>query len=301
MKRNWFITFAVLMWLAPVVVAYRYWQVWQRLPVRMVSHFDAAGHANGWMPRETSLYFTLGSMTFVLTVFSSVLFLIARKYSLAKLSWALLAFFHLEVWMMAYWMNSIVNYNLDGSPIAIAPFLVLTPTAVIVLLIVALAEKRGERLPVTAAPDNDAIVEEVHNGRPWSGLFLIPIVVLTAIVLVVPNQSGRLAMALVAIVMVLACAMAWDGFHYSFTRHGVEIRTLGFRLKSIPLLQIKKYEVGNWNPLRGYGIRGIGNHKAYVWGNKGVRVEMFDGEVFLGHADPQRIVRDLNVITNHGR
>jgi hypothetical protein len=168
-------------------------------------------------------------------------------------------------------------------------------------LIVTLAEKRGERLPVTVAPDNDAIVEEVHNGRPWSGLFLIPIVVLTAIVLVVPNQSGRLAMALVAIVMVLACAMAWDGFHYSFTRHGVEIRTLGFRLKSIPLLQIKKYEVGNWNPLRGYGIRGIGNHKAYVWGNKGVRVEMFDGEVFLGHADPQRIVRDLNVITNHGR
>src|ERR1700693_227826 len=148
MKRNWFITFAVLMWLAPVVVAYRYWRVWQQLPVRMVSHFDAAGHANGWMLRETSLYFTLGSMTFVLTVFSSVLFLIARKYSFAKLSWALLAFFHLEVWMIAYMMNSIVNYNLDGSPIAIAPFLLVTPIAVVVLLIVALAEKRGDRLPV---------------------------------------------------------------------------------------------------------------------------------------------------------
>jgi Protein of unknown function (DUF1648) len=301
MKRNWFITFAVLMWLAPVVVAYRYWQVWQQLPVRMVSHFDAAGHANGWMPRETSLYFTLGSMTFVLVVFSIVLFLIAQKYSLAKLSWALLAFFHLEVWMIAYLMNSIVNYNLDGSPIAIAPFLVVTPIAVFVLVIVALAEKRGDRLPVTVAAHNDAIVEEVHNGRVWSAIFLIPLIVITATVFVVPNPSARLAMGLVAIVMVIACAMAWDGFHYSFTRHGVEIRTLGFRLKSIPLLQIKKYEAGDWNPLRGYGIRGIGNHKAYVWGNQGVRVEMFDGEVFLGHADPQRIVRDLNVITNHER
>jgi Protein of unknown function (DUF1648) len=297
MKRNWFITFAVLMWLAPVVVAYRYWQVWQQLPVRMVSHFDAAGHSNGWMPRETSLYFSLGCMMFTLGVFSAVLSIVARKYPLAKLSWALLVFFHLEVWMIAFLMNSIVNYNLDGSPIAIAPFLVVTPIAVVVLLIFALAEKRGDRLPITVAPHTDVTVEEVHNGRAWSALF----VVLAAIVLVVPNQSGRLAMALVAIVMVLACAMAWDGFHYSFTRHGVEIRTLGFRLKSIPLLQIKKYEAGKWDPLRGYGIRGIGNHKAYVWGNKGVRVEMFDGEVFLGHADPQRIVRDLNVITNYQR
>jgi hypothetical protein len=98
--------------------------------------------------------------------------------------------------------------------------------------------------------------------------------------------------------MVLAAGMAWDGFHYYFTRHGVEIRTLGFRVKSIPLIQIKSYEIGGWSPLRGYGIRGIGNHKAYVWGNKGVRVQMFDGEVFLGHSDPQRIVHDLDVIKN---
>ena len=243
MKRNWFITFAVLMWLAPVVVAYRYWQVWQQLPVRMVSHFDAAGHANGWMPRETSLYFSIGCMTFMLVVFSGVLSLVARKYPLAQLSWALLAFFHLEVWMIAYMMNSVVNYNLDGRPIAIAPFLLVTPIAVVVLLIFALAEKRGDRLPITVAPHGDVTVEEVHNGRAWSALF----VVLAVIVLVVPHQSGRLAMALVAILMVLAGAMAWDGFHYFFTRHGVEIRTLGFRLKSIPLLQIKKYEVGDWN------------------------------------------------------
>jgi hypothetical protein len=90
--------------------------------------------------------------------------------------------------------------------------------------------------------------------------------------------------------------MAWDGFHYFFTRHGIEVRTLGFLLKSVPLLQIKSYEVQDWTPSRGYGIRGVGNRKAYVWGNRGVRVEMFDGEIFLGHSDPQRIVHDLNVI-----
>jgi hypothetical protein len=93
--------------------------------------------------------------------------------------------------------------------------------------------------------------------------------------------------------------MAWDGFHYYFTRHGVEVRTLRFRLKSIPVLEIKNYEIQPWNPVGGYGIRGLGNRKAYVWGKSGVRVEMYDGEVFLGHNDPQRIVHDLNVIKRY--
>ena len=33
----------------------------------------------------------------------------------------------------------------------------------------------------------------------------------------------------------------------------------------------------------GYGIRGIGERRAYVWCNSGVRIMLSDGEVFLGH------------------
>jgi hypothetical protein len=76
----------------------------------------------------------------------------------------------------------------------------------------------------------------------------------------------------------------------------VEIRTLGFRLRSIPRAEIKQYAPESWNPLRGYGIRGIGNRRAYVWGNKGVRIETTEGEVFLGHEQPDRIVRDLDAM-----
>jgi hypothetical protein len=89
----------------------------------------------------------------------------------------------------------------------------------------------------------------------------------------------------------------WTGFQYFFTSAGVEIRTLGFRLRSIPREQIRQYAVESWNPLRGYGIRGIGNRRAYVWCNHGVRIQTTDGEVFLGHNDPERIVRDLDAIT----
>ena len=54
--------------------------------------------------------------------------------------------------------------------------------------------------------------------------------------------------------------------------------------------------VAPWNPLYGYGVRGIGERRAYVWGNTGVRIILSEGEVFLGHGEPERIMSDLNAI-----
>jgi len=51
--------------------------------------------------------------------------------------------------------------------------------------------------------------------------------------------------------------------------------------------------------LRGYGIRGIGKTRAYVWGNKVVHIKTTNGDVFLGHSDPQRIVCDLDRVMSH--
>ena len=91
--------------------------------------------------------------------------------------------------------------------------------------------------------------------------------------------------------------MAWSGFQYRFLRHGVEIRTLGFRLRSIPKESIVSYSIEPWTFIRGYGIRGIGSTRAYVWCNKVVHIQTSKGEVFLGHSDPERIVRDLDLVT----
>lgn len=291
MNRTWYKTLTALLWLAPLVMALRYRQLWDRLPVRMASHFDAAGRANGWMPREASLYFDLGFLVLLLTVFSLALYVVQSKYPPARLSWALLAFFHVEIWAMVYLLDSTLAYNIDRSPIAVAPLLVATPIGIVAILIFAFAEKRGNVLPAT-----DVVAEEVHSGKPWSLLFLLPLVPVAVAFASMPSTAARFGAAALGTLFLAVFAMAWDGFHYFFSRHGIEIRTLGFRLKSVPLLQIKRYEIQDWSPVRGYGIRGIGNHKAYVWGRQGVRVEMYDGEIFLGHSDPQRIVHDLNVI-----
>jgi hypothetical protein len=51
--------------------------------------------------------------------------------------------------------------------------------------------------------------------------------------------------------------------------------------------------------LRGYGIRGVGNTRAYVWGNQVVHITTLEGEVFLGHNDPARLVRDLDMMKQY--
>lgn len=143
----------------------------------------------------------------------------------------------------------------------------------------------------------DLIAEETHTGRIWS-LLILPALILPAVsVVFFPTAPARWALTLVAVVGLGALAMMWSGFQYRFLRHGVEIRTCGFHLRSIPKQAILGYSIESWGLPRGYGIRGIGNSRAYVWGNKVVHIRTTNGEVYLGHDDPERIVRDLDMVT----
>jgi hypothetical protein len=297
MNRTSYKALAALLWLAPVTVLLRYRQLWDQLPLRMATHFNAAGRPNGWMTREMSMYWSAGFVAFTVAIFFVALIIVAQKYPETKLSWVLLAFFHAEAWTFVYLMDSLIAYNLNQAPIVVAPVLIVTIIGILAVAAVAIGEKRGTAF--STGNVNEVIAEEIHYGRKWSLIFLAPVVGLLAIAFALPNSAIRLSLYLIVLIALSAFAMAWDGFHYYFTRHGVEIRTLGFRLKSIPLLQIKSYEIQKWNAIRGYGIRGAGNRKAYVWGNNGVRVDLYDGSVFLGHSDPQRIVHDLNVIKRY--
>jgi hypothetical protein len=279
------------LWLSLPALGLRYWLVWDQLPARMASHFNPAGRANGWMPRPLSLAFTMGFLVFIISIFTVVLYAIHKKYAGGTVSWALLAFFHLEIWSIVFMLNSTLDYNLYGKPIVTAPTLVITPIGVLALGAIALAEKCG-----TALPPDEAIAEEVHAGKAWSAVFVVPLIAAAAAFAAVPNLSMRLGTGMLFLLFIGVFGLAWDGFHYHFTRHGIEIRSLGFRLKSIPLREIKHYAAESWNPIGGYGIRGMGNRKAYVWGNQGVRIKTDDGEVFLGHSQPDRIVHDLDLI-----
>src|SRR5579864_353831 len=144
---------------------------------------------------------------------------------------------------------------------------------------------------------NDVLAEETHAGRIWAVLML-PVLFGPAIsVALYPSQPARLGLVIVAVVGIPALALVLSGFQYRFLRDGVEIRTLGFRLRSIPKEAIVSYSIEPWSLPRGYGIRGIGNSRAYVWGNKVVHIRTTSGDVYLGHSDPERIIHDLNLVT----
>jgi hypothetical protein len=112
-----------------------------------------------------------------------------------------------------------------------------------------------------------------------------------------PTGPARFALVVVAVLGIPALTLILGGFQYRFLRHGVEVRTLGYRLRTIPKMAILSYSIEPWGLPRGYGIRGIGNTRAYVWGNKVVHIRTTNGEVYLGHSEPKRIVQHLDEIT----
>jgi hypothetical protein len=145
---------------------------------------------------------------------------------------------------------------------------------------------------------NDVLAEETHTGRVWS-LPLLLALIGPAISLSQPRTRTMVvvwAAVFVGLIALGVGAMVWSGFQYRFSRDGVEIRMLGFRLRSIPKQSIVSYAIEPWAFVRGYGIRGIGKTRAYVWCNQVVHIKTSSGDIFLGHNDPERIVRDLDLV-----
>jgi hypothetical protein len=289
MNRKLFTTLTATMWMAIPLTALRYWVAWDKLPARMATHFAANGQPNGWMGREVSLYFAMGVTAFVLVAFSAIACAIQEQKGLNASSAGLLGFFYLMLGLLYYANNSVVAHNLTGGAVETGPVLIGVPIAVLLFTLIYLGTQRGD-----AFPRDHVFAEEVHGSRVWSLVFATFTGLEFAIFAAIPSTGVRLGLFLMCFLFLLIAAHAWTGFQYRFTPSGVEIRTLGFRLRSILQGDIRDYRIENWGPWRGYGIRGIGNTRAYVWGNKVVHISTSNGEVFLGHNDPARIMHDLD-------
>ncbi len=298
MHRRIFQLAIVFLWLALPLVALQYRQIWDQLPAHVATHFNAAGEANGWMSRDQALRFGVGFMAFLLTLFTLLLLFTARS-RVDSFSWALLAFCALILGFMVEVNRGIVNYNLHGTSMLPGAILIAMPIAVIVLIAIYIGSRREPPLPSAANTPTDLLAEETHSGRPVTLLILAALIGPAIAASFVPIAALRLSMALIALLGLAAVAASWSGFQYRFFRHGIEISTLGFRLRSIPRQQIQSYAPESWSLIRGYGIRGIGSSRAYVWGNQVVHIKTTNGDIFLGHKDQQRIVRDLDRVMSN--
>ena len=295
MNRKLFTILTALMWIALPLTAFRFWQVWDALPATMATHFAADGHPNGWMPRETALYFALGVTAFILVIFTGIAVVVLKqKAKLDAASFVLLGLFYVVVGFVFYVNNGIINHNLSGRPMVASPVLLGLPLAIVLFAWIYIRAQRGPALP-----EAQTLAEETHGSRLFAGVFLLIALVEFSVAIAIPQTSIRIATTVLGAIMLLIAAHAWSGFRYRFTPSGLEISTLGFRLRSIARDQIARYGIESWTALRGYGIRGVGNTRAYVWGNQVVHITTLEGEVFLGHNDPARIVRDLDMLRQY--
>jgi len=292
MNRRLFTILTALMWLALPLTALRYAQSWNALPGAVATHFAANGHPNGWMSRTTALSYALGVTMFVLVIFTAIALVILRqKRAIENSSIAVLGFFYMILGGLFCVNQGIIEYNLTGAPVPIAPGLLGVPLAIVIFTIIYLRAQRGSPLPETPI-----LAEESHGSRAFAVLFLLIAIIELAAAYAIPLRGARTGMALSSAFFLLIAAHTWSGFNYRFTSAGLEISTLGYRLRSIPQAQIADYRPEKWMALRGYGIRGAGKTRAYVWGNDVVHITTHEGEVFLGTNDPARTVRDLDMM-----
>jgi len=288
MPRAFYRLFGLALWLALPVVALRLLMVWDRLPLRLATHFDLAGRPNGWMSPNAFLVFILVTLTAAAATSTIVVYRVSQPDLSA---WTLLGFLYVVTGILYGAADGIVNYNLYGRGVHVLPYLIVGFGSMFVVLVVYIGTRRGPQLPA-----ENLIADEVHASRLWAMVMALPIVLMAMLAVSAPNLVVRLVLVIPILLLLMAVIMAWSGFHYIFSNSGLEVRTLGFRLRTIPAAQIRDYGVDNWSAAGGYGIRGVGNKRAYVWGKKGVRIHLWDGEVFLGHGEPERLVRDLDAV-----
>ncbi len=294
-SRTGFHALIAAMWLALPFTAYRYWSVWDRLPAHMATHFRADGRPNGWMTPEQSLKFSASMLAILLAVFTIILVYAGRRSRpLTATSWSMLGLFCVIVGVMTYISDGVLQYNVSGAPIPLAGSIGVLTAAIAVFMVIFLWEMRG-----SALPESVLISEEKHASLLMAVVCMVPAAIIAVLAITVPTIGLKLTLFAAAFVIGSCAGMAWDGFHYLFSPSGIEIRTLGFRLRSVPLSEIKSYAIDRWSTLGGYGIRGVGDTRAYVWTKTGVRIKLSHGEVFLGHSEPERIVHALDMITKH--
>jgi hypothetical protein len=116
----------------------------------------------------------------------------------------------------------------------------------------------------TVQNSQSIIADETHSSPIFAVVLGLPAIAFAFVIAKVPMAGLQAVLGMGLLLLLAGSAMAFSGFHYVFTPGGVEVRTLGFRLRSIPAYAIESYSADNWSGLGGYGIRGVGDRRAYM-------------------------------------
>jgi hypothetical protein len=318
MKRGLWYSLLLLPWIGLGALALWVWSVWNQLPPRMAVHFNAAGQPNGW---QTPVQLATTAVPFLVVLLAIMTCAAAwcgnreDEYRLLPVAFAdVFCLGLLSVFGAIVYSSLNAGCGIMDHMAGIVPFMIASVIGMILFSRRVSARQPPQREPHWTPPGGPVsknpgqlIAEEVHAGKAWAWL-LVAVAPAAAgagfgISLAAHSVIPWLLLSLSTLMAVLAVLLAWDGFHYRFTSTGLEVRSLGIRFCWIPLPEIKEYRAEECRPLTdfgGWGWRASRGQRAFIWsGHSGVRVRAWNGDVFLGHQDPNRLVRDLDEMMKH--
>jgi len=165
----------------------------------------------------------------------------------------------------------------------------------------------GGATPAVATPtippsQGRLLAEETQRAPLAALLFAVLAAVFLGIAIKLPPAPIWLRILLYAVtaLMLWVITQAWGGFRYRVTSTGVDVRTGGIRVCSISKASIQDYRVAQIDPLGdfgGWGIRMLPGRRAFIWhGHEAVRIRTPQRTVYLGHDQPERLVKDLDLM-----
>jgi hypothetical protein len=297
-SRNWRIAMMVP-WLAFVVMLVDIWRAYDRLPAVMASHFNAAGLANGWAPKQ-QVMFTIVGITFgLLCLFT---FLLSRFPQINGLGWLVMVAEYWGIGILAGITHGTLRVGIGEArtldfPIGIWSLIMGGALVVGEFGRIRVIRKRAD------ADHGQFIAQERHSSPVMAMVMVFAVVGTLALEILLDLRGPARVVPTVVAAILLGCAVwAFTGFQYRVTTTGLEIRMLGLPIRFVPAMDIQSVRAKECNPLTdfgGWGIRGIGKMRAYIWGgHRCVYVQTHAGDqIYLGIRDADRMVRELESMT----
>jgi len=275
--------------------AFGYVAAWPRLPAQIPSHVGGDGVVDAWLGRGT--YFVVALVAIAVTGLCWGRVRRSADGDATDLGWLLVALSEMGL------LAALPIHGATGEArwlTVVTGCAIVMAAAVITLVVASIAAGAGTFRRARMV----SFAVEIHRSSrraAWNLLFLAgPAIAFAA----TPNLGVRLVAAAGFGLGVWAIALLGRGFQYRFGSAGVEVTALGGRVLFVPRDEIIGCEARSVDPLRtfgGWGIRGTGTQRAFILGgHDGVSITTRQGEVFLGHPDPARLLRHLERVRHGG-
>jgi hypothetical protein len=150
------------------------------------------------------------------------------------------------------------------------------------------------RFPVSHHAPGGIVAEEVNRNLGVTYVMGMAAGAFYFIGTLLDDAAPRVCAYLFCLLFAGVGIVAAAGYRYRFSSRGIEISTLGIRLRFIPVDRITHYEQTRLTFADNFSISA--ERRSYLWVGLPIRIQTLDGEFVLGHLKPAILLHDLELM-----